>query len=265
MILTTPAHADLPNEPVFARVMKTKTINCGYFVWAPYITKDVNTGKFAGINYEIMEAIAKNLQLKLNWSAEVGVGDTVAALNNGKADVMCISLWPSVLRTSQMTFTNPVFHDKVYAVVRADDTRFDGDLEKANKKGVKVAGIDGDTTAEIAAEKLPNATQALLPELASGSDILMNVLTRKADIAIIDEALYNDFSRSNPGKLKQVPGLGAIRVFSEHIAVKEGEYHLRDMINVSLQQLINDGVIDRITAKYSKEYKSEFIPPRKSF
>ncbi len=264
-VLCLASSAFAGNEPVFERVMKTKTINCGYFVWAPYVTKDANSGQFAGINYEIMEAITKNLGLKLNWSAEIGAGDATAALNTGKADAICISLWPSPTRTSTMTFTNPVFHDKVYAVVRADDNRFDNDLEKANRKEIKVSGIDGDVTADMASEKLPNANPQLLPQTASGADILMYILTKKADIAMIDEALYNDFSKTNPGKLKIVPGIGPVRVYSEHIAVKEGEYHLRDMINVSLQQLVNDGLIEKITAKYSKQYKSEFIPPRKSF
>jgi len=263
--LLTIAHPAKAEEPVYERVMKTKTINCGYFVWAPYVTKDANTGKFGGINYDIMEAVAKNMGVKLNWTVEIGVGDVAAALNTNKADVMCASLWHSPARTAGVTFTQPQFYDVVYAFVRADDKRFDGDLSKADKKEIKVAGVDGDVTADLALEKTPSASYEFLPQTASGAEALMYVVTKKADIVFIDEALVNDFSKTNPGKLRKVEGIGPVRIFGEHIAVKAGEYHLRDMINMSLQQLTNDSVIEKITQKYSAEYKSLFIAPKKSF
>ena len=252
-------------EPVFNRIVKNKTVNCGYFVWPPYITKDPNTGKFSGINYDIMEAIAKNLGWKLNWTTEIGVGDVATALNTNKADIMCASLWPSPARTSTMTFSAPEFYDVVYAFARSDDKRFDGDLKKANRKEINVAGVDGDVTADLATEKLPNATAQFLPQTASGAEALMYVITKKADIVLIDEALVNDFAKNNPGKLRKVEGIGPVRVFGEHIAVKEGEYHLRDMINMALLQLTNDGVIEKITKHYSQDYHSVFIAPNKGY
>lgn len=252
-------------EEVFDRVMKTKTVKCGYFVWPPYIDKDPNTGKFSGVNYDIMEAIARNLGWKLNWATEIGVGDVVTALNTNKADIMCASLWPSPARTAGMTFSSASFYDVVYAYVRSDDKRFDGDLEKANNKNIKVAGVDGDVTAELGLEKLPNAVPQFLPQTASGSEALMYVVTKKADIVLIDEGLVNDFSKTNPGKLRKVSGIGPVRVFGEHIAVKKGEYHLRDMINMSLLQLTNDGTLEKIAQKYSKKYNSVFIAPAKGY
>ncbi|MDB5478020.1 MAG: amino acid transporter substrate-binding protein family [Alphaproteobacteria bacterium] len=262
LFLAFPAFAA---EPVFDRVMKTKTINGGYFVYPPYITKDTNTGKFSGINYDIMEAVARNLGLKLNWSAELGLGDVATGLNTGKADVMCASLWPSPDRLATMTYTMPTFYDVNYAFVRADDKRFDGDLQKANQKEIKVAGVEGDVSADLAREKLPHAVPQFLPQTASIGETLLYLTTKKAEIVFVDEAIVNDFSKNNPNKLRKVEGIGPVRVFGEHITLPLGEYHLRDMLNVSLQQLVNDGVIQAITEKYSKEYHSRFIAPAKSF
>ncbi len=252
-------------EATYDRVMADKTIRCGYFTWPPYIAKDPNTGKLSGINYDIMEAIGKNLGLKIEWTAEIGVGDVVAALETNKADVMCATVWPNAARTQSLTLTKPTFYSIAYAFVRADDKRFDGDLGKANDKAIKVSGIDGDITADLAIEKLPNATRAFLPQTASGSEILLQLMTKKADIALVDEGMVNDFMKTNPGTLRKVANVAPARIFGEHLPVRRGEYHLRDMLDVSIQQLINDGLMDELVKKYRKEYNAVFIAPTRTF
>lgn len=247
------------------RVLKTGTIRCGYFTWPPYITKDPNTGKLSGINYDIMEAIGKNLGLKIDWVAEVGVGDVVASLNTNKFDVMCATVWPSPGRTQNLTLSLPTFYDEVHAFVRADDKRFDGDLSKADKKEIKVSGIDGDYSQDLAKEKLPNATQAMLAQTASGSEILLQVASKKADIAFTDAAMVDEFMKNSPGTLREVAGIGPVRYYGETIAVKRGEFQLKNMIDTSIMQLTNDGVISGFTKKYTQQYKSPFYAPNKSF
>lgn len=257
-----PAQAD---EPVFDRVMKSKTIRCGYFSWPPYIVKDANTGKLSGINYDVMEAIGRNLGLKVEWAAEVGVGDVAAALETGKADVMCASLWPNPGQMQNLSMTAPTFYSVGYAFVRAGDKRFDGDLSKADVKDIKVSAIDGDITQSLGIEKLPHAAIAALPQSASGSEVLLQLVTKKADIAFVDQGLVNDFMKTNPGTLRRVGGIPAVRIFGENLAVKRGEYHLRDMINMSIAQLTNDGVIEALTKKSAVHYSSQYLPPAKTY
>lgn len=256
------AHAE---EPVFKRVMASKTINCGYFLWPPYLAKNANTGKLSGINYDIMEAIAKNLGFKINWVAEIGVGDAVAALESNKIDVVCATLWPSPARTQALTLSVPTFYSIAFAFTRKDDMRFDGDLNKANNKDVKVAMIDGDYSHDLGVEKLPNATPSSLVQTASGSELLLQVVTKKADIVFSDEALVNDFMKTNPGALRKVEGIGPVRYYGETIAVKRGEYQLKNMIDMSISQLVNDDVIGGFVERYKKEYNAKFFAPAKSF
>ena len=210
-------------ETAFARVEKSKTINCGYLVWPPFIAKDANTGKITGINYDIMEAIGKNLGLKVNWSVEVGAGEAAAALDANKFDVMCASLWQSPGRLMTMTMTKPTFYSPAYAFTRTDDKRFDGNIEKANARDVKVAVIDGDYSQDLAKEKLPKAAVVSLPMLASGGEMLLQVLANKADIVMSDEGFINDFMKTHPNSLRKVEGTGIIRTYGELLAVRRGE------------------------------------------
>ncbi len=255
------AHAD---EAAFARVMKTKTLNCGYIIVPPYITKDANTGKMGGINYEMMEAIGRNLGVKINWSTEIGVGDVAAALAANKFDVMCQTLWPSAARYNGVTLANrPEFYSAIYAVVRADDKRFDADLAKANIATVTAAAVDGDFSADLVAEKLPNAKKDFVAPSASLGDYIMQLTTKKADILFMDKGSMNDFAKTSPDKIKIVPGIPAVRIYGEHLAVKPGEYRLRDMVDMATLQLVNDGTFEDLVKRYAAEYKTEIYASKR--
>lgn len=259
------SHAMAAEEKALDHVLASNTIRCGYFSWPPFIAKDPNTGKLSDINYEIMEAIGKNLNFKIDWVAEVGAGDVATALNTDKFDVMCASVWPNPGRIRSMTLTIPTFYSIAYAYVRAGDRRFDGNLSKANVANVRVSGIDGDYSQDIAKEMLPNAQQVMLAQTASGSEILMQLAGKKADIVFSEAGLVHEFLQANPDSLRQVSGIGPVRYYGETLAVKRGEYQLKNMLDTSITQLANDGVIDKIVQKYRTKYHVNMLSPAKSF
>lgn len=243
------------NETVFDKVMETQTLNVGYFVWAPYLVKDANTGKMSGINYDIMEAIGQNLGLKINWVLDVGVGEVGAALESHKIDAMGVTIWPSPARYQAMKFSiRPQFYSTIYAVARNDDKRFESNLNEANTKEIITAGIEGDYSSELAHELLPHAKHVALPASASAGEYILQVVTKKADILFIDKGGINEFNKTNPGKIRILEKIGPVRVYGEHMVVKRGEYQLRDMLDVALLQLINDGTVDKLVEKYKSKY-----------
>lgn len=258
--------AQASDEKVFDKVMTTKTLNVGYFVWPPYFMQDPNTGEQSGISYDIMEAVGRTLGMKVNWALDVGVGEVGAALEAGKFDVMGVSIWPSPSRYNAMTFSvRPQFYAGVYAVSRADDNRFNTDLSKANNPDVTVVGMEGDYSSDMAKELLPKANKINLASSASQAEYLMQVVTKKADILFVDRGGVNEFSKNNPDQIKIIEELGPARVFGEHMAVKRGEYQLRDMIDVALLQLINDGTIEHLVNKYKEEYQLDIYAPKRDY
>lgn len=260
LLIAAPAHA----EDAFDRVIKTRTLNCGYIIVPPYIIKDPNTGKMSGINYDMLEAVGKYLDLKINWSTEIGVGDVAAALSANKFDVICQTMWPSAARFRGMTFANrPQFYSAIYAVARADDKRFDGDLSKANDQSIKAVAVEGDVTMDLVHERLPKATIVPLSPTIGLGDYLMQLTTKKADILFMDKGSIKDFSKTNPGQIKIVENLPPARIFGEHLAVKLGEYRLRDILDMATLQLVNDGVFEELVKKYSQEYGAELYSSTK--
>jgi ABC-type amino acid transport substrate-binding protein len=258
-------NAVVEKETAYQHVMRTRTIRCGYFVWEPYVMKDPNTGKFSGINYDVMEEVGKKLDLKIEWTTDTDIAGMVQGLEIGKFDVLCATNWPNAGLLKNITLTSPEFYTPVYGVVRKDDNRFDGDLQKANNPSIRVSAIDSDITADLAREFLPKATPSFLPQTGNGADILLQIMTGKADIAFVDKGLVNNFVKNNPNSLRIVADIPPARIFGERLAVGRHEFELKEMIDLSLEQLVNDKVIEKLVNKYKNSFNTEIIPPDEAF
>ncbi|HEY1097136.1 MAG TPA: transporter substrate-binding domain-containing protein, partial [Alphaproteobacteria bacterium] len=98
-----------------------------------------------------------------------------------------------------------------------------------------------------------------------GGELLMQLVSKKADIIFAETGMVNEFTQTHPNTVRQVAGIGPVRYYGESLAVKRGEMELKNMLDISLMQLTNDGIIDRIVDKYRADYKATFYPPSKFF
>ena len=76
------------------------------------------------------------------WSAGRGenrmgrggwLGTDSAALQSGRIDAMCATIWATPQRGKFIGFTRPLFYSTVEAIARADDGRFDNNLAAINR------------------------------------------------------------------------------------------------------------------------------------
>lgn len=239
-------------ESVYDRVMRTQTIRCGYAPWPALIDKDPNTGKLSGTFVDYLEAIGKATGLKIEWTAELGFGDFIAALDNNRIDAMCSGTWTNAKRGMAVQFINPISYQGVVAWVRKGDRRFDNNLEAINSAKVKVSAVDGASSQEIPQTFYPKAKLVSLPQLSDSSQLLLNVVTGKADVAFTDQHTVGEFSENNPGKLRAVVAPYPVKLFGNPIAIKMGEPALAALLNNATMELLNTGVIEQILKKHEK-------------
>ena len=64
-----------------------------------------------------------------------------------------------------------------------------------------------------------------------------------------------------PGKMKEIAAIPPLYNLPAYYAVARGQYQLRDMINVALHNIINDGRLANIVRSHS----ASFTLPRKDF
>ncbi|HEU0117897.1 MAG TPA: transporter substrate-binding domain-containing protein [Alphaproteobacteria bacterium] len=236
-------------ESTYDRVMRTKTIRCGYAAWPPLLIKDPNSGKLSGVFYDYMQAVGKALNLKIEWSEEMGWGDFPAALSVGRVDAFCAGAWPNASRASQIDFTVPISFQAIYAYVRADDKRFDNNLAAIGSSAT-IVGVDGEMAMLIANRDFPQAKSLQIPELSGASGVFLSIVSNKGDVTFTDPITAGTFDAANPGKIRRVATKTPLRVFGNPLAIARGQDDFRRMIDTTTEELLYNGDIEKILKKY---------------
>ena len=116
---SSPGTSDTPIEANrYAAIKASHTLKAGYAVGAPLFMVDPNSREKSGIFYEILEAAAKNLELKVDWTEEVGYGEMIQGLSDRRYDVVGSGVWVNGARSRNADFTNPIYFDAVLPYVR---------------------------------------------------------------------------------------------------------------------------------------------------
>jgi ABC-type amino acid transport substrate-binding protein len=254
------AELQLASQPAYDRVMKTRTLRCAYSNLAAYfITIDPGRNLAKGLVHDIVEEMGRILNLNIVWAEEMGPAQAASNLAAGREDAMCFPLWPSGADADRFDYTLPLDYMPVYAYVRADDTRFDGNLAKLGEEGVTIPVVENGIDKKIADEDFPKASQYRLASDTDSLHLLLAVTTKNADVVFSDPFTGDDFIRNNQNTLKQVANVPPVRVFPESFAVAKGETKLRDMLNVALAQMQNSGYIRATLDKYLSDHKGQFF------
>jgi len=240
------------NKSVYDKVLETKTIRVGYISYPPGLSKDPNTGKLSGIMYDVLMETGKNLELKIDFVEEVGWGTMIEAVQSGKVDLVCTGLWPSSTRGKFVDFTNPIYFSPIKAYVKAGNNKFDGNIKAANSKDIKIATIDGEMTSIITKFDFPEAATEALPQNSDVSQVLLNVEQGKADITFVEPYIANEYLKNNPGSIQEVANIEPLRVFPNVMMLPKGDVKFQSMLNTAIEELANNGFVDKVIAQYEK-------------
>ena len=239
------------NESVYARVMRSGTIRCGYSVSPPSVIKNVDNEKLSGLSYDYMQEIGKILNLKVEFVRELNVAEYQSALNSNQIDVMCSGVNVSAARGKFTDFIDPIFYSPNYFFARANDNRFDKGISIANNPKYSLIHIEGTVTELIQKHLFPESKSLELPRLARTPELFMSLAAGEGDFIIADKYNFKEFDSRNPGKIKMVDPK-PVMIFPRSIAIKNGQDEMRTMLNYATEQLRFSGVIDKLIDKYEK-------------
>jgi ABC-type amino acid transport substrate-binding protein len=262
---TTESKPPVAAESAYDRVMRTKTLRCGYVVYAPTVIKDANSGAMSGIMHDIIEGIAKRLEIKVDWVEEATWATYMEGLYTGRYDIVCAAAWANNLGEWPKSETvGPLFYSGINVWVRADDDRFDEDVSKIDDATVTIASIDGTIPGRIAATDFPNAKILSLPQAGDHSLNMLNVVNGKADVTMAETFTGNAFVAANPGTLKNVTAANPVRIYPNVFLVGKGEYKLQTMLQMVLNDMQNNGEVDTILDRY-ETYPESFYRVAKPY
>ena len=259
---TSFAADDVRPESVYERVMRTGELNCIYVVWPPFIIKDPNTGTLGGLSYDYTEALGKALNSKINWKQEGDIATYVEAVRTKRVDAECAAGFPTPERAKFVDFTEPYAFVPEYVYVRAGDTRFAKDPALLNKKETVFAGIEGDTSYQNAARAFPGATVNALAAMTPYSDLIMTLVTGKADAIATDVVTALDYNKNNKDKIEKVEMPYPVNLGLVSMTIPKGEYDLKSLINTTNSILIGNGTVEKILRKYDPQIEMLYSPAK---
>jgi polar amino acid transport system substrate-binding protein len=236
---------------VLKRVLDSHKLRCGYINYAPYTLKNPNSNALTGISVEAMDAIGKKLDLEIEWTEEVGYGSFAEGLDAGRYDAMCSGVWQNSTRGKKVFFTLPLLFNPIRVWVRNDETRYKS-LADLNAPNVRLAVQDGSIGDVIAQTNFPRAQRVSIPQLNQWTDNLLNITSKKADAVFSEPSVITPFLEKNPGSLKLLPTPRPLRVFGVAIPIKMGETEFKSMLDSAIIEILSDGTMEEILAKYEK-------------
>lgn len=252
-VTQTPVTYAATNENVFERVMRTKTLRCGYYLYPPYAERDPKTGELRGTLHELVEELGKTLGLKIEWAEEIPVGQDVAALNSGRIDSVCSTADYEPNTYALIESSSALFYIRNAIYARADDPRFSKPVstKDLNKSDIKFSGIEGDSTLIYARLIFPNAqTSGALPQMSDASQAFLEVETDKADLVIVEEPVAQRALKNNPGKFMRVEFTDDLPVYGAVLNFAKGEDKLRLTINHAIEYMSVNGTLDHMLDRF---------------
>jgi len=103
----------------------------------------------------------------------------------------------------------------------------------------------------------PKAQKLSLTQINNISETLLNVAKWKADITFVEPAIALEYIEKNPWQIKEVENIEPLRIFPNTLIVWKWEVELLSTLNTAIDELINNGFVEKIIDKYEK-YPNSF-------
>jgi polar amino acid transport system substrate-binding protein len=125
---------NIREDSVLAKIRKEGVIRVGYAQTGPWFYKDAKTGELGGIYKDVVDMLAKEIQIKVEWK-EVTFANATVGLRRGDYDLFGSSLVYLVQRALVVNYIGPLYSKGSLLLVHKDNAeRFKkaSDLNDAN-------------------------------------------------------------------------------------------------------------------------------------
>lgn len=219
---------------------------CADYAPYEYYTRLDGKDTIVGIDISIAQEISKDLGVQLEIS-DMGFEELIAALNTDKVDIVIAGMTPDEDRKKAVDFSKIYYESKQGVLVRSED------IEKlksiADLGSRKVGAQSGTVQEKIVKEQIKDAeviTLGKIPELVA------ELKNKQIDALVVDFPVAAGYVKNNDDL-----AVAGIEVKEEvggfAIAVKKGNAELVQLIDKSLDRLIQEGTIDKFVQEVNEK------------
>ena len=251
-VLTRPGPAT-EKKSVYQRMMSKGVLRAGWFEEPPFTYYEPNTGARRGIAVKLAEQILGSVNIKIDWVSITNFANMAEDMAIGHYDAICASLI-MLPRGGRIDYTMPYAYVPMHGYVRTGEARFGPDLTQINNPAYKIAGIDSEGGTTIAHQKFPRAQFLDLPQGTQISELLLNVVNNKADVAFVMPTVFAEFDRHNPGVLKPIASEEPLHIFAVAFGLCPEEEALKSLFNNNLQRMIVSGEMEALFKEFDPSH-----------
>jgi len=244
LILASAASA-FAGDGSFKRVKAQGSLTIGLDDAFPPMGFRTDKGALVGFDIDAAEEVGKRLGIKINWQPTAWDG-VMHSLNAKKFDCIWNGMTITEERAKEVAFTKPYIMDGQIAVVNFKEKRFKGLGDLKNFK----AGTQKGSSGLQAVKKLANAP-AELKEYEDYPKALLDLEAGRIDVVVVDNVTGRDMIAKRPGKFRILPGMISKEPFG--IAFRKDDSDLRAKVQLTLDKMVKDGTMAKISRKWFAE------------
>ncbi|WP_320005808.1 amino acid ABC transporter substrate-binding protein [Maridesulfovibrio sp.] len=202
-------------------------------------------GTLVGFDIDAAEEVGKRLGIKIVWQPTAWSG-VIHSLNAKKFDCIWNGMTITPEREKAVSFSKPYIMDGQIAVIAMGNKEI-----KAHKDlGGKVVGVQKGSPALEAAKSL-NPAPKEIREYDTNVKALLDLESGRLDGVVVDNIAGRYSMSQRPGKYIALPGYITSEAFG--IAFRKGEDSLRAAVQKTIDAMIADGTMGKISRKWFGE------------
>lgn len=232
------------NDRGFTTAEEGRLIMATNAAFPPY--EYIEGGEVTGIDAEIASAIADKLGLELVID-DMEFDSITGTIANGKADIGLAGMTVTPDRQEEVSFTVS-YATGVQVIIVTEDSPI-ASLDDLFAEGANhVIGVQRNTTGDIyTTDDIEKKGLGTIDRYSKGAETVQALKTGKVDCVVIDNEPAKAF-------VQEVEGLKILEteyVTEDYaIAMSKDNAELYEAVNGALKDLIDDGTIGKIIAKY---------------
>jgi polar amino acid transport system substrate-binding protein len=205
-------------------------------------------GKTTGFDVELMEAIAKKIDVKIEW-VDMPFDSLIGAMESDNVEVIAAAITASPERAKSVDFTD-VYYTGSQSIIVKEGSEIDTLDELSGKKVSVLEGSVSDLMVSGELDDYGVIENAEAKRFKKSTDAVMELLNGGVDAMLTDTVIAEKFLAQNEG-LVQYP----IDTTVENMVfcVSKGNTELRDKLNKGLKEVKEDGTYDELFSKYFNE------------
>lgn len=197
-------------------------------------------GEYTGIDMEIMKAVCESVE-KEPVIENMDFDGLLMALTQGKVDCVISGMTITDERLEQVDFSIPYFKTTQVMIVKKDSA-----IKTAlDMKDTRIGVVEGYTGQIVVRDTLGFESQAF----KTGTDAIMELSNDKLDVVVLDSTTAEAFIEGKDD-LTIIEDIANFGTEDYGIALEKGNEELLGKINAKIEEMLNDGTLDKICEEY---------------